>query len=166
MPTVAPIPRVERKNHTGYKRLWHVAESDIYYIPTPISGSILDPIELQPGKVFTEIPLDPEAGAFLTWEGSTSEGTTGYTYTLTAFLAGQSAAQRSAADTWDGIYSIYIGERMDGVHEVVGEIGRGLRLVINGENAGKPGSRVGLNLQGSMDYRDLPYEYSAGTIPT
>lgn len=166
MPTVSAIPKQEGKNHTGYKKLYACPEVDVSAIPAASTGDVASAITMVTAKVFYELPIDPEAGAFLTTEEPEAEGSTGDMYTVTAFLAGQSAAQRAAAESWDGVYCILIGERMDGVHEIIGEVGRGIRLRRNFENAGKPGSRVGLALQGSMDFTHLPYEYSDGTIAT
>lgn len=163
MPTVSTIPRQEGKNHPGYRRLYATPAVDVSAIPAASAGDVATAITMVTSKVFYEIPLDPEAGAFLSTEGATAEGTTGDKYTLTAFLAGKSAAQRAAADTWDGVYSILIGERMDGVKEILGEVGRGMRCTRNMEE-GKD-ARSGIMLTWTMDYDHLPYEYSDGTIP-
>lgn len=166
MPTVTAIPLIEGKNHPGWKKLYAAPAVDVETIPAPSSGDVATAITMVSTKVFTELPIDPEAGAFLATEEPEAEGSTGDMYTVTAFLAGQSAAQRAAAESWDGVYCILIGIRHDDVAEIIGEVGRGIRLRRNFENAGKAGSRVGLALQGSMDYSHLPYEYSDGTIAT
>lgn len=162
MPTVSTIPRKEGKNHVGYRRLYATPAVDVDTIPAASSGDVATAITMITDKVFHEIPLDPEAGAFLNTEGSTAEGTTGDQYTVTAFLAGKSAAQRAAADEWDGVYSILVGERMDGVKEIIGEVGRGLRCTRNMEES--KGGRSGIMLTWTMDFDHLPYEYSDGTI--
>lgn len=164
MPTVSAISRVEGKNAPGYKRVWLTPEADVASIPAASSGDVATAITMESTKVFYPLPLDPEAGAFLSIEEPEAEGSTGYVYNFSSFLAGQAAAQRAAVESWDGVYCIIVAERMDGVKEIIGEPDRGIRLRINLENAGQPGSRVGLSLQGSMSYDHLPYEYSDGTV--
>jgi len=163
-PVVSPIPRVEGKNPNGYKRVWAAPEVDVTTIPDATDGDVASAITMEMTKVFHPLPIDPEAGAFLTAETPEAEGSTGFQYNFTAFLAGKSAAQRAAVDTFDGVYCILIAERMDGTYEIIGEVGRGIRLRFSLEDAGQPGSRSGLAVQGSMSYNHLPYEYSDGTI--
>jgi hypothetical protein len=164
MPTVTAIPLLEGKNAPGYKRAWITPAVNVTAIAAAVAGDVPTAITMAAAAVFAPLPLDPEAGAFLTTETPEAEGSTGYMYTFTGFLAGQSAAQRAAIDSYDGVYCIILAERQDGVVEIIGEVGRGIRLRFTGENAAKAGSRVGQALVGSMDFNHLPYEYSDGTI--
>jgi hypothetical protein len=164
MPTVTPIPLLEGKNAPGYRKVYICPASDVSAIAAAVAGDVATAITMVATKTFAVLPIDPEAGAFLTIEQPEAEGSTGYMYTFTAFLAGQSAAQRAAIDSYDGVYCLLIGQRANGTLEIIGEVGRGMRLRPAFENAGKAGNRVGIALVGSMDYPNLPYEYSDGTI--
>lgn len=166
MPTVAAIPLIEGKNGNGWKKMYICPRVDVSAIPAASSGDVASAITMVTDKVFYEVPVDPEAGAFWATTQPEAEGTTGDELTITAFIAGDSAAQRAALDQWDGVYCIVIGQRKDGTYEIIGDTDRGIRLRRNKEDAGKSGSRNGYNLVGVMDFENLPYTYSDGTIAT
>lgn len=153
-----------QNSSSGYAKVWLAAKEDVQTIPAAASGDVATAITMTTGKVFTVFPFDEEVGAYLSTEGLDAEGTTDDTYTFTAFYRANSAAARAALDALDGVYCIIIGERMDGVKEIIGDTDRGIRLKRTGENA--KGGRVGTMFTGTQTYNHLPYTYSDGTIAT
>lgn len=158
--TITAIPEISGKRTTGYKRLWQTPRENVVTIPAPTAGDVATPVTMDTLGVFYEIPLDPEAGAYLSTAPADGEGATGDMYTLTYFVAGRSAAQRAAAEEQDGVYMIYVGETMDGVKEIIGEVARGLRPKRTMEDD----TRSGLAYTAEGKFAHLPYTYSDGTV--
>lgn len=154
------------KNSPGYKKLYAIYDQDIETIPAASSMDVGSAVTLASMKIWKEIVFDHESGCFLTIEEPESEGGTGYTYTLQGFIAGDTAAIRTAVETFDGVPCVFIGEKLDGTLDIIGETDKGIRLRFNKEDAGRAGNRIGYAFSGSMDYDHLPYTYSDGTITT
>jgi hypothetical protein len=164
--TLSAIPRKEGKNAPGYRKLYFTHDKAVDIIPEATGMDVATAITMVLGEIFYDLGFDAEAGAFLTVEEPESEGSTGYNYTLQGFIAGDTAAIRAAIEALDGNPCIFIGEKKDGAMDIIGEIGRGIRLRFNKEDAGRSGSRVGYAFTGTLDYDHLPYTYSDGTVPT
>ena len=157
------ISSVQAKNATGYKRLYITAVENVAAIAAHSAHVISSDITMVTDQVFYKVLPDGEGGAWLSIEEPEAEGTTGYLYTLNVFIAGDTAALKDDIDAIDGVDLIVLGEKKDGVIELIGEIDRGIRLRINKEDGAKPGTRKGYLLTGQQDFNNLPYEYS-GTI--
>lgn len=164
--TLSAIPRKEGKSAPGYRKLYFAYDQDVETIPAATAMDVATPITMVLSKIFYALGFDAEAGAFLTVEEPEAEGSTGYNYTLQGFIAGDTAEIRAAIEALDGNPCIFIGEKKDGVMDIIGEVGRGIRLRFNKEDAGKAGTRVGYAFSGVMDYNHLPYTYSDGTVTT
>lgn len=164
MPTVSAIALIEGKNPNGWKKMWLAPRVDVSAIPAASAGDVASAITMVTSKVFFPIPIDPEGETFWTTEEPESPGGTGDVLTLNAFIAGDSAARRAALDTWDGVYCIAIGQRKDGVYEIIGDVDTGIRMRRSKVDAGAPGNPSGYNLVGTIEVNHLPYTYSDGTI--
>lgn len=166
MPNLSNIPRNSGKNPTGYKTLYVTPIENVTAIPAATDYVVGTDFTLTAGSIFSEIQFDTEGGAFLTIATPDANGTTGYNYTLTAFVAGNTAAQKAAIDGMDGVYLAIIGVTKDNKNEILFEVGRGMRLMPAKEDAARAGGRRGYALVGNMDFNGLPLEYTGAIVTT
>lgn len=151
-----------KPSSTGYAQVFAIETEELDTIPAAVNMDIAAPITTVAGAVWTNLPFDTDAGAFLSTEEPDLAGTTDHVYTLTFFYPGRTSPLRVALNDFDGKYCTFIGVYPDGTREVIGDAKRGMRLLMNGENA--KGSRVGYALTGKQTYGHLPYSYTDGTI--
>ncbi len=158
--TLAKIAKQQGKNPTGLKAIYVTDIDNVLTIPAPAAHVISTDIGLEPGAVFTKIEFDNEAGAVLTIDEPDANGTTGDVYTLNAFVAGNSSAQKDAMEAHKGVELAIITEDKAGVRELLFEVGRGIRLRKTKEDGQKAGTRRGHLFQGTMDFNNDPYQYT------
>ena len=159
------VPRVLGKNPPGKSRLYIMAEKDVDSIPAAVGSEVATDIVPITGANFVELEIEQEYDAAINVEEPESEGSTGKVVGIDTFLSGGSdAAQIAALEALAGIPCVVVAVDKAGVQTLVGEQGRGIRLISNYEDGRKPGERRGWAITGKMDYNDHPYIYS-GLIP-
>lgn len=161
---LATIPRNVGKNPPGKSRLFIIAEADVATIAAAVAHEVAT-VTCVSTTNFVELEIEQEYDAAVNVEEPESEGSTGKVVSIDTFLSGGStAAQIAALEAIAGIPLVVIAVDKSGVQTLIGEQGRGIRLISNYEDGRKPGERKGWAITGKMDYNDHPYIYS-GVIP-
>lgn len=157
---LSSVPKNQGKNPTGYKSIYMIDIDAVTDIPAAVDSVVSTDITLAATFFWKKIGFDTEGGAFLTTEQPAANGTTGDNYTLTIFTAGNTSAQKAAIEQFDGVYLAIIGETKDGKFELLFEKDRGMRLMRAKNDAPRAGSPRGFTFTGSMDFNNLPFEYT------
>ena len=162
--TVEPIPNVKGKNAPGIKRIYLAALSDIATIPSETGWVISDDIVMQSGKSFVLLEVSGQAGSTLMVDEAEAEDTTSWVYSLEGFIGGIGPTQYTALDNLANNPVMAICENKNGLFELAGEEGRGLRFKLHQEGGLNAGSRRGVAFEAVMDFGHMPYFYT-GTLP-